>query len=371
MKGPDVGFPDLIDHEITLKQQIDIEKRLTGKIKYHPLRPSAAGHCSRKLALELEEYRGIAFHKKPILQPNIIRLFDLGHRVESSVINNLLMIGGFEVRYRQQVVSLFNLPSGDLIEGSIDLVLWSDMYKCIADVKSKKDKWSAGFKSGWDELLAKFSKFDSLEKITDCAFYADDLQALIDELDGDFMTDNLLQLNLYANSEFIRQRGIDVATLIYYNKNDSRLFELRFNPSQEVFNETKRKFEAVDKAVTERKVDTLYCDFPLGTLRHSVCDCHKIKSYLTDDPSRLYFDTLPPKSWPREVSRLKSGKKLSGLYNTFVQAKKDSQKAEKAEQAIIEVMQSERIQKVKFEDGTAYEAKFLKTLNKFQLRITK
>ena len=368
--GPEVSFVDLIDDGIAAEQQKQSDDRKDG-IKSFPLRPSSAGHCSRKLALELEEFRGIRFHNKPLLQPNIVRLFALGHKVEDAVINSLVKYSGLDIRYRQQVVDMFRLETGELIEGSIDLVLMRGPYKCVADVKSKKDKWSAGFKSGWDELQDNFSNFLSLVRISDTGFYADDLEALIEELDNDFMTDNLYQLNLYANTQFCKERDINFCSLLYYSKNDSRMFELRFRPSEKVFLSTKEKYNAIARAVKEGTVDQMECEFPIGTMRHSFCDCHKMKPYLPDDPSSYYFGTLPPKKWPTDSNRFKDGPKLEGMYSAYKKLAKEADAFQKVEQDIIQVLLDEKKPKVRFSDGSIYEAKFLKTKDKFELRRSK
>lgn len=368
--GPEVSFVDLIDDGIAAEQQKQSDDRKDG-IKSFPLRPSSAGHCSRKLALELEEFRGIRFHNKPLLQPNIVRLFALGHKVEDAVINNLVKYSGFDIRYRQQVVDMFRLETGELIEGSIDLVLMKGQYRAVADVKSKKDKWSAGFKSGWDDLLDNFNHFESLIQISETGYYADDLSALIEELDNDFMTDNLYQLNLYANTQFCRERNINFCSLLYYSKNDSRMFELRFRPSEEVFKQTERKYNEVAKAVKEGKVDQMECEFPIGTMRHSYCDCHKMRPYLPDDPSTYYFSSLPPKKWPTDSNRFKKKDELESTYNTYKAGLKEVEKKEKAEEKIIQILLDEKKQKVRFSDGAIYEAKYLKTKDKFELRRSK
>lgn len=368
--GPEVSFIDLIDHGIAEEQNTQAEARKDG-IKSFPLRPSSAGHCSRKLALELEEYRGIRFHNKPLLEPHIVRLFALGHKVEDAVINSLVRYSGFDIRYRQQVVDMFRLETGELIEGSIDLVLMKGQYKAVADVKSKKDKWSAGFKSGWDELQDNFTNFSSLVQISDTGFYADDLQMLIDELDNDFMTDNLYQLNLYANTQFCKERGINFCSLLYYSKNDSRMFELRFRPSEEVFLNTQKKYNAIARAVRDRTVDEMECEFPIGTMRHSFCDCHKMKPYLPDDPTSYFFASLPPKKWPTDSNRFKNKSELEKQYDIYKAGLKEVEKKEKAEEKIIQILLDEKKQKVRFSDGSIYEAKFLKTKDKFELRRSK
>ena len=368
--GPEVSFVDLIDHGIMEQQEKENADRVNG-IKSFPLRPSSAGHCSRKLALELEEYKGIRFHNKPILPANVVRLFALGHKVEDAVINSLVRHSGFDIRYRQQVVDMFRLETGELIEGSIDLVLMSKEYKCVADVKSKKDKWSQGFKSGWDELLDNLTHFSTVEKISDTGFYVDNLSEFLDELGHDFMADNFYQLNLYANTQFCKERNINFASLLYYSKNTSDMFEVRFRPCEKTFKETERKYNNVAKIVQEGKVDSMECEFPIGTMRHAFCDCHKLRPYLPEDPTTFYFATLPPKKWPTDSYKFKAAKDLETFYKAYKQGLEEVEAFEKAEQAIVQILTNEKKQKVRFKDGAIYEAKYLKTKDKFELRRSK
>lgn len=369
--GPEVSIVDLVDHGIIEAQEKERVEALAGKRGYYPLRPSASGHCKRQLALELEEYEGIRYHNKPELKPNIVRLFALGHSVERVVIDTLIKNSGLQIKYRQQVVDLFKLETGELIEGSIDLVLMGKNFKCVADVKSKKMNWSAGFKTSWDELLDNFSHFQSLEKLSDTGFYADDLSALIDELDGDWMVDNLLQLNLYANSSFCKDRDINCCSLIYYAKNTSDMFELRFKPSVEVFKRIERKYNEVSKAVKEGKVDQMECEFPIGTIRHAYCSCHKMRSYLPEDAAQYYFGTLPPKKWPTDSNRFKKKTALEAAYQAYLEGERGQEAKEKAEQEIVQILLDEKKQKVRFSDQAIYEARFLKTKNRFELRRSK
>lgn len=377
-KGPPVGITDLLDFEITEKLKAEAEDRKAGKVKYYPLRPSSAGHCSRKLALELMEYRGKAFYNKPLIEPHVDRLFSLGHAVEWSVLKKLELVSMFQQKYQQQTLHLFTIErpgfEDEICEGSCDSVLFSKDYRGVIDVKSKKDGWSVAFKSKWDELLDNLSHFESLQKVSDQCFYAEDLTALIEELNGDWIVDNLLQLNLYANSEFLRDRGIDFAGLVYYNKNDSRMFELRFNPSKEKFNYVKEKYTKIAKIVDSDEIEKTVCEFPVGSIRYAFCDCHKMLPYSDQDPIKTYFRTLPKKIWPKKVSELKGKdkKEISTLYKEFQKASKASEKLKRIEEKILQILLNQKIAKIEFDDGAVYEVKFLKTPREhYELRRSK
>ncbi len=375
--GPDVGITDLLDYEITEKLKAEQEERKGGKIKYHPLRPSSAGHCSRKLALELMEYRGKAFYGKPLLEPSVYRLFELGHSVEFAALRSFQLVKIFEQKYKQQSMSIFELERGapglekEIMEGSCDFVLFSKKWRCIGDVKSKKDGFSSYVRTKWDEELEKFSGFKSLTKISSTAFYATNLSNLIAELGDDWLVDNLLQLNLYAMSPFMREREIDFAFLYRYNKNDSRHMELRFRPSGEVFDLVEAKFNRINKAVDTDQLPEA-CEFPIGSIRHAYCDCHLMLPYAATDPVRAFYQTCGSKVWPKDAKDLRRASELKSLYKGFKGCENYLKKREKAEAKIIEICTEEKISKVKFEDGHIYQIKLLKSPREhFELRRTK
>lgn len=361
--GPAVGFTDLLDYAIEKKQKENREKVKTGEIKRFPLRPSAAGMCSRQLALELMEYRGLAFFEDtPLLEPQIYRLFELGHSIEWRSLQTFRLLK-ISQRYKQQVVGLFDIESEthkkELIEGSCDVVFWSDKYKGLGDVKSKKDGWSNHYRSRWAEELEKFAKMKSLVKLSPTAFYADDLQAFIKELNRDFLVDNLYQVNLYACSDFMRKRGIEFAFLYRYNKNSSEHMEIRFRPDQSVAADTRLKFNTISQTVDEKKVDDMVCDFPVGSMRHAFCNCHKIKSYADHDPLKMWYRSLPKKVWPKDIDDILDIKRreLKKLFNDFT----SGTELVKAEKQIVEIMLEMKQPKIRLTNGHVYEIKYLKS----------
>lgn len=375
--GPDVGFTDILDYEITNKLKAEAENRKAGKIKYHPLRPSSAGHCERKLALELMEYRGKAYYNKPLIEPNIDRLFSLGHSVEYSALRFFELIKIVEQRYKQQSLTLFTLDRGEnfeqeIIEGSCDFVLWSKQWKAIGDVKSKKDGWSSFYKSKWDEEFEKLKALPSVTQISDTAVYADDLDAFIEDLNGDWLVDNLLQLNLYANSTFMKERGVTFAFLYRYNKNDSRHMEVRFKPSERVAKYVEEKFNKIARIVDKGDVSNLVCQFNIGSMRHAFCDCHKMLPYSETDPLKSFFATLPKKVWAKDSSSLKYAGELNKAYLQYSKGKEGEKNAQKAEEKIIKILTEQKVSKVQFDDGLIYEVKLLKTPKEhFELRRSK
>lgn len=355
--GPEMGYTDLLDYEILEKLKAESRKPQS------PLRPSSAGYCARRLGYELMEYQGRAKYDKEIMNAQTFRLLNFGHSVEYSALQNLRMLPGFSIRYKQQVVTIFKLEdledgtAGPMIEGSLDAVLWSEKYKGLLDIKSQKDGWSSAHKSRWDESIDKFNNMSSLVRIGDTAWYADSVEALIAELHGDFLCDNLYQLNLYACSSFLRERGIDHAVVYKYGKNDSRHYEIRFKPSMELYEKTKAKFENIFKLVHAGEPEKIERESFLGSARCAFCPFNK--TCWTEDATKAWFKTLPKKHWPTNASEL--GPELSRLFVDYMMAEKADVKKNILETEIMRIMVDKKIQKIKLDSGEVYELKYYKT----------
>lgn len=365
--GPEVSYCELLDHEIEEKIKKD------NKEKKFPLRPSAAGYCARRLAFDLMEYRGYASYTKEPLEPSVYRLLNLGHSIEYSALKNLELLDGFSLRYKQQMVSMFRLDPlsldlpGQLIEGSVDVVLWSDKFKCVLDVKSAGDGWSVAYKSRWEETLSKFDGMKTLTKLSENGWYADDLEALIEELNGDYLVDNLVQLNLYACTDFLRERGIDHGVIYKYNKNSSKHYEIRFRPSMALFEKIKDKFNKINKAVNEKKPESIKCESFLGSMRCAFCP-YKGKCWNTDAKT-AWFKTFPKKEWPKD---LRDHPKLSDLMELYEDGVLASKSQEKLESDILKYMVDNQLRKIKLGNGHVYELKYLKSPTEhFELRRSK
>lgn len=361
--GPACGYTDLLDLAITEKQDEDSKKVLNREIKRNPLRPSSAGNCSRALAIELAHFRGKLDYVKKPLDPNVARLLELGHAVEYHALRQFQLIKVVEQRYKQQVLTFFPIERGikdveaELLEGSCDVAFWHKDFRCVADVKSKKDGWSSSYKSKWEEDIAKFEAMNSVVKISDTACWIPDLPAFLKEIGEDFIASNFKQLNLYACSEFMKQRGVNHAFLYYYNKNDSRHYEMRFNPSDEVFEEVKEKFNRVSRMVDEGILPD-HCDFTPGSMRYAFCDCHQYDG-TSQDAREEWFKTFPKKSWPTNQEKLSNDliKDLE-LYKALSNLTKDR---EIVELRIIKGLLEDKIKKVKLESGEIYELRHLKS----------
>lgn len=366
MLGPAVGYTDLLDFEITEKLKNE------AKDKFFPLRPSSAGQCSRRLAYDLMEYYGFATYEKEINTPEVYRLLNLGHSVEWSALRNLELLEGFKLRYKQQVVTIGRLnPVADeqapLIEGSMDVILWSDKFKCVLDVKSQKDGWSVAYKTRWSETLDKYAQMRTLERIGESAFYADDLPAFLEELGDDFLSDNLLQLNLYATSDFAKERGIDHGVIYKYNKNTSQHYELRFRPSEKLKAATLAKFQTVYNAVMQRKPELAPKDCQLGSMRCAFCP-YKDKCW-NEDALKAWFKTFPRKKWATKITEVEEADKVAELFAKYEEAEKEVDKHEALSTSILAILTKQEITKIKLDNGNVYDVKYLKSPKEhFELR---
>jgi len=365
--GPPVGYTDLLDAEI-------VDKIAKDETNFgFPLRPSAAGYCSRRLAYDLMQYKGFAKYEKEKMEPTVYRLLSLGHSVEFSALKHLELLPGFKLRYKQQAVTLFPLkPVGDeaapLIEGSVDVVLWSDNYKCLLDVKSQKDGWSVAYKSRWQETLDKYNQMPSLQRIGENAWYADSLDDFVDELGDDFLVDNLLQLNLYVTSTFAKERGIDHAVIYKYNKNTSDHYELRFRPSDKLAKKIKDKFQHIYDKVMEQKPDEVKKDCKLGSMRCAFCP-YKDLCWGDNDPLKQWFKTFPKKEWAVGEDKHPT---LKPMFKKLLELDKEAEAQETIRENIIQYMLDHKIKKIKLANGYVYELKLLKTPREhFELRRSK
>jgi hypothetical protein len=367
--GPEMSYVDIINEETIAS----INKEKEGN--YYPLRPSAAGKCTRELAFQLAEYYDIAKYPKKPMEAETHRIFGLGNSVEYHTIQQIKShVKSFEVRYKQAVVELFVLkspnlePKGRLIEGSLDGVFWSEQFRTLIDFKSKKDKFSAFYKTNWDEISEKLASKEYVTQIGHDSWYITDLDTLIEEWGDPWLIENFMQMNCYAHSEFCIKRGIDHCAVIQYNKNDSRMREIRFSPSQKAFEATKARFQNALNAVDNGDPMKAPKDFNLGSAKCAFCP-YSAQCY-NDDTLKAYFKTFPKKTWPTDVETL--GEDIAEAFEAYEKSEATYTADQAATQELIDYLTKNEITKVKLRNGRVYEVKYLKTPKPhFELRRTK
>lgn len=357
--GPPQGIVQRLDNAMT---SADGLKSLNGRTTI-PLRPSAAGFCTRELGYQFMEYRGKAPIQADQLSPETLRIFSLGHSIEYHVIQCLNQVKDFQIKYKQQVLHFFTLPAGDIIEGSLDLTIFSSDGRGIGDVKSKKDKFSVSHKTAWDETNDAYGMMKSVQKISDTFYWIADLDAFLQELKDPWFAQNFWQLNLYANADFIKQRGIDYAFILQYNKADSRMREFRFKPSSVLFERTKQKFLNIAEAVdVYSDPERLPRDAEVGSGKCAFCP-YAAKCRPGIATKEAFFETFPAKQWPTDSYRLDNAlsKQVESLYAQYKELNSLSEIAEQLEGQICGLLHDNKISKIRFADNSIYDIKWLKS----------
>lgn len=365
--GPSVSYIDILDDSIMEQQKKEEEALKAGKSKFgNPLRPSSAGECERALAFKLQEFVGDAYYEKEPMSPATVRLLGLGNSVEFSIIRFLKQCELFQVKYEQQTLGFFNIESENpkiakFLEGSNDLCLISEQHgwKAVVDIKSKGDKFSSAYKSKWAEDDDKYMNMKSLQIIGTSAYYADDLEAFLEELNDPFFAANFLQVNLYANSTFMKERGIDHGVIMQYQKNTSVLREVRFRPSEKLYKDVEAKFKSAAAAATAKDPMLAAQTFLPGSIKCSFCSY--VKPCRGDfDTKKAFFNTLKDKYFPKNFHKVEDEQLKEYLieYDSIYGFEK---KKGDLEDKIAKRMLDSKTYKVKMENGNVYEVKSFRT----------
>jgi len=339
--GPPAAYIDLLDH--FTKERIKEEAQEPPK--YDPLRPSSAGKCTRELGYQLMEYMGKAKYEKKLREPASDRLLKLGNPIEWHLFKQFQEAfkradKDIRILYKQQTLRFFKKPDGTRVKGAIDGTFISPKWGVLIDVKSKKDKFHKAYKTDWDATNEQLTDNPYVNKISDSAFYIEDLEGFLENLNNAFWADNFYQLNFYFfdKDNFIRDEGIDHAALIYYCKNDSRLREIRFKPSEKVYNQIKDKFTNVFTKVEGDKVEELPKDHTIGSIKCAFCQFSK-NCWGDANTLKEYFKTFPRKTWPKDTDRMNkvTCERLEDLYVLLKDWKKDEKQADMVEKEIIKL----------------------------------
>lgn len=366
MLGPDCSYMDILYHAV------EKNGKATKYPKRLPLRPSSSGKCTRELAFKMMEYLGKEQYEPEVLEPQKKMLLDLGHFVEKHM-NKWMWEAKewFRSKYKDQVVGFYDLNASDIaeidgdklhIEGEIDDVYWSDVHKCIVDYKSKGDKFNRFFKTEWDETNEKLARYTT--QFSQLGFWIEDLDKFVDEYPdpNKYFISNFLQLNGYACTEFIRSKGIDHAAIIQYNKNDSRVREIRFKPSMKLFDSVRQKFQTALDAAGKGDPMLAPMDFSLGTSKCGFCQFRGLCYPNMSEKAVMkeYFKTLK-KKWPTDTSRTEEHEELETLFAQRELNEQACQKNEQIDQKLLVMLQNLNIKKIRLDNGHVYEVKLFKS----------
>jgi len=356
--GPERSYCALLDEALLRKQSE------AAPSAYFPLRPSSAGYCGRKLAFELAAHQGRIQPRPEVKKPNIIRLLDFGHSVEFHALRQFQAVTGIKQRFKQQVVSIFKLDSGRLIEGSTDVAFETGDSRGLVDVKSVGVRWSKAYQNTWDEMLAKYESMSTVIKFDDNAYYVHDLEAFLEEVGEDALVANLAQLNLYLCSDFMQERGYDHGVIYRYAKNDSRHMEIRFRPSFTHKETIRQKFSAIEAAAKPTDIPR---GAVLGSMACAFCPWASECWPEIVNTKHEYFDTLPKKTWP-----VRAPAALQKLFDEWIEAETAMVKAQPSMTKIIDGMLQAKIKKVRLTDNSVFEIVFLKSPKpRYELRRSK
>lgn len=358
--GPTEGYVEMLDEALVAGDQ---ENQLKYRREKNPLRPSSSGECERKLAHMYREYLGLDPVTVEVRDAALVRLLDLGHWIESHILRQYRKVTGLNADvYNQQVVGVVEYEDGTITEGQIDMCFRVDGedYLCVADAKSKKDKFSSFHRSSWDETAEAYAKMKSVEMVSDKFFYIPDLDAFLDELKDPFFAMNFYQLNGYIHSEFLQRRNADHGSIIQYNKNDSRMREFRFVPSKAAHQYVVDKYQNV-KDLAPKDVQLTLKEFTHGSVKCAFC-AYAPKCWPGINSKQEYFDTFPKKKWPTDTAKLgEVGETLEELFESYKMADEMTALKVEAEREICGQLDLHKIQKVRLADGSIYELKQLKT----------
>lgn len=364
--GPSISYVEVLDYYTLEKEK---EKQLSSE-KFRPIRPSAIGRCGRQLAydyakyLELDGYKDYPGEDK---EGHVVRLLSLGHKIEDALFRDFdwkIPDEKLKRRFTQQYLRFdCQFPDGDYLGGSIDGVFITPNNKALVDVKSKKEKFSSHSKSSWEEMAPKLGKMPGAEVISEYLVYVDDLDLFLDKFRHKdyFMAFNLYQLNLYYHDKdnFIRDLGIDHCSLLYYSKNTSRLFELRFRPSEKVANDRIELVkDIIDKVYNKKDPELVEKELDLGSIGCAFCPWAS-KCWEGANSLKAYFDTWPKKSWPTNVRDLTDEERA--LFDDYVEMSRLTEDLPTVEKRLAKSLGDKKIRKVELEDGSVYDVKFLKT----------
>ena len=325
--------------------------------KKFPLRPSAAGYCSKRLTLDLMEYLGREKFEKDYFEPNVMRLLSFGHHVEAAALSDFEKVPGLKVMYKQQAVTLFKLNDGKLIEGSIDAVFDYQGQKVLVDVKSVKNAYSNHFKTRWDDTIYKYSNHELLEQLAPTEWLVKDTTKFVDSLGDDFFTDNFYQINAYMFSSFAEDHGITRAAIYRYCKNDSNHMVIQFDRSAELFKRVRDKFNRINEKAPTVDVKDLRCDYILGSIRCAFCP-YKDKCHDQDAMKAWLKEEYGDKKFAADLS--KAPKELKELFKLYVPLSKSAEEKLKLEPQIIKLMIDSNLPKIKLDNNHVYELKSLK-----------
>lgn len=360
-------FPSIVGlMDEGLQKEIDLETEQWNTRQWEgtpvdrfPLSSSQIGKCSLALGRNLSHYLGIADYPRnnTSFVPRTKRIYARGHAIEALLIEDMEKYTGAKIIDQQKIVTLFTLPDGREIKGSIDgIAEFEDGTRVLLDYKSKGARHSAGFNDSIDQFFAEMRETGYVEAVADNAFAITDVDGFFNIISfNDFFVDYLLQLNSYGSVE-----NCDFVSLYYENKNTCANYEVRWKPSRTLFDFTKDKFTYIYNTVKESGAEAIPKEFALGSARCRFCEHN----------ARCWGEYTPKTDAQRGIF---IGDLLPELDQALREGRHNVLAASRAEEDILNYMAKEELTHIETSEGLKYERKFYnpKTGPYYKLRLVK
>lgn len=358
----------LIDDGITKEIAKEFEEYNSRKGDRYPLSPSGIGKCALKLARDVAHHHGIASYPRNAESraPKLQRVFNRGHLLESALIDDMEKYTHLKFKQRQQRVHLFDVQSelngqrlSQAVEGDIDGLAVCDISgaKILVDFKSKGAFYSAGFSDSISEFFGNLLQTGFVEDLGNNCYMIKDVYGLFQLLPlDDFFVDYLLQLNSYAFSDWFRRTGVDGVALYYENKNTCANYEVRWVPSEQLFEFAKNKLQYVFNTTLKDGPEAVPRDFSQGSVRCRLCDYNELCNGKEEVKPSV-----------RVVGRVDEAMEKS--YQLGIVERK---RGDKVASEILLEMERKGLTHITMSDGITYERKFLKSPKPhYELRLVK
>lgn len=365
--GPDVSFVDMV-HYTLVEHALKEEQALKdGKATKSPLRPSSAGECERALAYKGMEFTGQAYYPKPDPEAHVQLIFAMGHAVEAMLMKVFDQVEFFNVKYAQQLLSFFPIESGhkkidQLLEGSNDGCFTAtdgSGWKGVFDIKSKAVGVGTYRRTKWQEFDDQLRKMATVQVISETGYWIDDPEAFIKEVNDPHLAMNIWQLNLYCNSEFMKQRGFSFGSLIYFGKDTSAMRELRFRPSEKLAKLVELRFKSAANAIAKGDPSLAKQEFLLGSKKCAFCPYVKECWGVNENAAMSEMfkkEKLGKSKWPTQLEG-----ELAEVLNRYHELGETDREYKRLGDEVMAYMVQNNLDKVQTSKDTVYELKRYKT----------
>lgn len=361
------GINKELDHEAKVwDERLFLQEPYKGgSLDRFPLSPSQIGKCSLALARNVSHYLGRGYYprNRANINPRKQRVFARGHLLEEAMVQDINKYTPFKIEGQQTRLKLFPIgtnPDGTerFCEGNIDgyAIHEENGVKILIDFKSKGAKYSKNFSDTIEEFFQELRQTGLVQEIYDNSFLITDAGKLFDILPLDeFFVDYLLQLNGYAFG--LRETGVkvDFVSLFYENKNTSAYYEIRWVPSQQLLDFSRKKYQYIfDSALRANNDAELMAlvpkEFSFGSSRCFLCE-HKELCYGKENDSK-------PKDFPEVKNLITLSETLDKAVST---AFSDNIIAERAKGEVLAEMEKHKATHVRLGNGMIFERKYLKS----------